>query len=562
MKKYVIIGGVAAGASAAARLRRLDETAEIIMLDKGMHVSFSNCSLPYRISETVDNDNKLVLMSKEEFNAKYNVDVRVQNEVITINEMNKEVTVKDLVSGNEYNESYDKLIIATGSEAIIPNFEGIDKIDYFVLKNVADTSELMNFIYEAEPKHMTVIGGGFIGLEVAENLRERGLEVTLIEGSNQVMQPLDFEIASNVNRILRENGIGLITNKLVSSFGEKNVILNDGTSISTDGVVLAIGVKPATNFLKETSIELSSSGHIITNENYVTSNDDIYAGGDAILVKNSLTQELQPLPLAGPANKQGRLIADHINGKRVLNKGYIGSSVIKIFDYTFASTGLNEKQILAMKTPYDYEVAYVSSSDKVSLMPNSNSINLKLIFEKETGLVLGAQGYSLGNVDKRIDVIATTIKFSGTVYDLADLELVYAPHNGTGKDVVNKVGYQATNLLDGTFKQVIFTEINGLVSNGDVQIIDVRGPQMYNQGHIKGAINIPVPMVRSNLNKLDKSKTVYVNCQIGYNSYNVVMLLSNLGYDAVNIAGGFSWLSNYENEMCVLDNNRSVTIEK
>lgn len=562
MKKYVIIGGVAAGASAAARLRRLDESAEIIMIDKGMHISFSNCSLPYRISETVDNDNKLVLMSKEEFNAKYNVDVRVQSEVISINEKNKAVTVKDLVSGNEYTETYDKLIIATGSEAIVPNFEGIDKIDTFILKNVSDTSKLMNFIYEQEPKHMTVIGGGFIGLEVAENLRERGLQVTLIEGSNQVMQPLDFEIALNVNRILRENGIELITNKLVSSFDEKTVILNNGTTIGTDGVVLAIGVKPATNFLKETSIELSSSEHIITDENYVTSNDDIYAGGDAILVKNSLTNELQPLPLAGPANKQGRLIADHINGKKIVNKGYIGSNVIKVFDYTFASTGLNEKQIKAMNRPYDYEVAYVSSTDKVSLMPNSNSINLKLIFEKETGLVLGAQGYSLGNVDKRIDVIATAIKFNATVFDLADLELVYAPHHGTGKDVVNKVGYQGTNLLDGTLKQVLFTDINELVSSDDVQIIDVRGPQLYNQGHIKGAINIPVPMVRSNLDKIDKSKIVYVNCQIGYNSYNVVRSLTNLGYDAVNIAGGFSWLSNNENEMSELDNSRPVIIEK
>lgn len=542
-KNYVIIGGVAAGASAAVRLRRLDEQANIIMIDKGPYISYSNCSLPYRVSDAVDSDDKLVLSTPAEFKAKFNIDVRVLNEAVDIDEKNKTVHIMDLTINEQYDLSYDKLVITTGSKAIKPDIPGIDLIPNFTLKNVPDATNLMNYIEGNKPIHITVVGGGFIGIEVAENLRERGLKVTLIEGGKQLMNPLDDEIAMYPRAILEENGIEVILNKQVKEFTNNSVVLNDNSFINTDAVVLAIGVRPETSFLNNTSIELSDHNYIVVNNNYQTSNNDIYAGGDAILVRNSLTGELQPLSLAGPANKQGRLIADHISGKKMINKGYIGSSVIKIFDYTIANTGLNEKQLI--NSNIDYEAIYISTSDKVSIMPDVNDIKMKLLFRKVDGLVLGAQGISKGNVDKRVDVIATAIKFGGTVYDLIDLELVYAPHHGTGKDVVNKLGYIGSNLVDGLYKQVSFKQVKD-VMNDDIQLIDVRPSLMYDQNHIEGAINIPFPTLRDNYHQIDKSKRVYIICNSGYTSYNSVLMLNQLGFDAINVAGGMTWLMNYQ----------------
>ncbi len=558
-RKYLIIGGVAAGASVAARLRRLDEKAKIIMIDKGDYVSFSNCSLPYRIGGVIKKDEDLVLMNPEKFLNQYNIEVRVLNEAIKVDEENKIVIIKDLTDGKEYNQTYDKLIIAPGASAIVPPFTGLDKINNFVLKTVNDVSKIMNFIEEKNPKHMTVVGGGFIGVEVAENLIEKNIEVTLIEGSNQLLAPFDFEMSLYANNILRDKGINIITNNLVDSFDENNVFLKDGTSITTDGVILSIGIKPETKFLEETSIKLAKSGHIMVNENYQTSNNDIYAAGDAILVKNQLTNKYMPLALAGPANKQGRLISDHINGRSILNKGYIGSSVIKIFDYTFASTGLNEKQIKNMETPFDYDITYGSPADKVSLMPNVNKIFMKLIFEKKTGKILGAQAISKGNADKRIDVIATMIKMNSTVFDLADVELVYAPWHSTGKDAVNKMGYQASELVLEKFDKVKFDEVYDLIKSG-AQIIDVREISEYEKSHIKGSKNIPMSEFRKRLDEFDKSKPVYLSCGSGQRSYNVTLALKQLGYDSKNVLGGLSMISNYEKEMQKLDKNRENII--
>ncbi len=558
-RKYLIIGGVAAGASVAARLRRLDEKAKIIMIDKGDYVSFSNCSLPYRIGGVIKKDEDLVLMNPEKFLNQYNIEVRVLNEAIKIDEEKKVVIIKDLKEDKEYNQTYDKLIIAPGASAIVPPFTGLDKINNFVLKTVNDVSKIMNFIEEKNPKHMTVVGGGFIGVEVAENLIEKNIEVTLIEGSNQLLAPFDFEMSLYANNILRDKGINIITNNLVDSFDENNVFLKDGTSITTDGVILSIGIKPETKFLEETSIKLAKSGHIMVNENYQTSNKDIYAAGDAILVKNQLTNKYMPLALAGPANKQGRLISDHINGRSILNKGYIGSSVIKIFDYTFASTGLNEKQIKNMETPFDYDITYGSPADKVSLMPNVNKIFMKLIFEKKTGKILGAQAISKGNADKRIDVIATMIKMNSTVFDLADVELVYAPWHSTGKDAVNKMGYQASELVLEKFDKVKFDEVYDLIKSG-AQIIDVREISEYEKSHIKGSKNIPMSEFRKRLDEFDKSKPVYLSCGSGQRSYNVTLALKQLGYDSKNVLGGLSMISNYEKEMQKLDKNRENII--
>ncbi len=558
-RKYLIIGGVAAGASVAARLRRLDEKAKIIMIDKGDYVSFSNCSLPYRIGGVIKKDEDLILMNPEKFLNQYNIEVRVLNEAIKIDEEKKVVIIKDLKEDKEYNQTYDKLIIAPGASAIVPPFTGLDKINNFVLKTVNDVSKIMNFIEEKNPKHMTVVGGGFIGVEVAENLIEKNIEVTLIEGSNQLLAPFDFEMSLYANNILRDKGINIITNNLVDSFDENNVFLKDGTSITTDGVILSIGIKPETKFLEETSIKLAKSGHIMVNENYQTSNKDIYAAGDAILVKNQLTNKYMPLALAGPANKQGRLISDHINGRSILNKGYIGSSVIKIFDYTFASTGLNEKQIKNMETPFDYDLTYGSPADKVSLMPNVNKIFMKLIFEKKTGKILGAQAISKGNADKRIDVIATMIKMNSTVFDLADVELVYAPWHSTGKDAVNKMGYQASELVLEKFDKVKFDEVYDLIKSG-AQIIDVREISEYEKSHIKGSKNIPMSEFRKRLDEFDKSKPVYLSCGSGQRSYNVTLALKQLGYDSKNVLGGLSMISNYEKEMQKLDKNRENII--
>ncbi len=558
-RKYLIIGGVAAGASVAARLRRLDEKAKIIMIDKGDYVSFSNCSLPYRIGGVIKKDEDLILMNPEKFLNQYNIEVRVLNEAIKIDEEKKVVIIKDLKEDKEYNQTYDKLIIAPGASAIVPPFTGLDKINNFVLKTVNDVSKIMNFIEEKNPKHMTVVGGGFIGVEVAENLIEKNIEVTLIEGSNQLLAPFDFEMSLYANNILRDKGINIITNNLVDSFDENNVFLKDGTSITTDGVILSIGIKPETKFLEETSIKLAKSGHIMVNENYQTSNNDIYAAGDAILVKNQLTNKYMPLALAGPANKQGRLISDHINGRSILNKGYIGSSVIKIFDYTFASTGLNEKQIKNMETPFDYDLTYGSPADKVSLMPNVNKIFMKLIFEKKTGKILGAQAISKGNADKRIDVIATMIKMNSTVFDLADVELVYAPWHSTGKDAVNKMGYQASELVLEKFDKVKFDEVYDLIKSG-AQIIDVREISEYEKSHIKGSKNIPMSEFRKRLDEFDKSKPVYLSCGSGQRSYNVTLALKQLGYDSKNVLGGLSMISNYEKEMQKLDKNRENII--
>lgn len=549
--KYVIVGGVAAGASAAARLRRLNEDAEIIVLDKGPFVSFSNCGLPYRLSGTIDATEKLVLMSPEKLNSQYNLDVRVNSEVTAVNNEQKYVVVN--TPEGEYNLEYDKLVLTPGAVAIVPPFKGLDLIPHFTLKTVPDTAKIVSHLEDLKPKHMTVIGGGFIGVETAENLREAGYEVTLIEGNDQILAPFDLEMSIHADLAFAEHGIELIKGKMVDSFTEKAVILNDGTAIETDGVILSIGVKPDTKFLESSSLEMTERGFIVTNDNYQTSDSDVYAGGDAILIRNQITEELMPLALAGPANKQGRLIADHISGKKVRNKGYIGSSIIKVFDLTMASTGMNEKALA--NTDIDYDVAYAAPTDRVGLMPGVKPVILKVIFEKETGKLLGGQAVSSGVADKRIDVLATAIKAEMDVYDLADLELTYAPPFGTGKDAINKMGYIASNLLEGDYEQVRFTDVYNLVSD-NAQVIDVREAGEYARGHVDGVINIPMSEMRNRLAELDKCKPVYVHCQTGQRSYNMTLMLLANGFEAYNVAGSYLLISKYEKAMQLADANR------
>lgn len=542
--KIVIVGGVAAGASAAARLRRLNEDAEIIVLDKGPFVSFSNCGLPYRISGTIASTESLVLMTPEKLKAQYNLDVRINSEVVEVINDKNCVRVKN--PEEEYLLEYDKLVLTPGAAAIIPNFKGLELMPHFTLKTVPDTARVMQHLIELEPRHMTVIGGGFIGVEAAENLREAGYEVTLIEGNDQILMPLDREMSYFADEELISHGVELIKNKLVTEFTETSVILNDGSEIKTDGVILSIGVKPDTQFIKSSSIKLDERGYIETNSNYQTNDRNVYAGGDAIKIVNQLANQAMPLALAGPANKQGRLIADHISGKEVRNKGYIGSSIIKVFDLTLANTGLNEKQLLTLGIDYNY--VYAAPVDRVSIMPNAKPVMFKLLFDPKSGKVLGGQAISRGVADKRIDVLATAIKAGMDVYDLADLELTYAPSFGTGKDVINKVGYIATNLLEGEFKQVKYTDLYDLVRT-NAQLIDVRSASEYETKHIAGAVNIPMNEIRGRLSELNRDVPVYVQCQTGQRSYNVAMMLKAAGFDVYNVAGSFLFAKTYETIM-------------
>ncbi len=532
--RILIVGAVAAGASAATRMRRLNEDAEIIMYDKGDYASFSNCSLPYYVGGVIKNEESLVLMTPEKFSTNYNIQVKLKNEVINVDPNDKSIVVKDLQTGIESKEKYDKLILAPGARAIVPPFEGLDKIKHFTVKTVNDVSQMKQYINENTPKTVTVIGGGFIGVEMVENLKRLNLDVTLVEGSDQVIAPLDKEMAHIIHNELLNNNINLIFGDLVEKFDTNKVILKSKKEIKSDFVVLAIGVRPETEFINNV-IDIDR-GYIKVNENYQTSDPNIYAAGDAILINDAITNEEHPLALAGPANKQGRLIADHINGRKITNKGYIGSSVISIFNYVAASTGLNEKKAKELKL--DYSVAYAAPTDKVSIIPSSDKMPIKIIFENNSGKLLGGQVVATGNSDKRVDVLATALKAGMTVYDLQDLELTYAPTVGTGKDVVNKIGYVGANLNDKLYKQITFLEVDEKIKVGE-QVIDVRETFEYEKSHVNGTINIPMSTIRNNLDKIDKSKKVYVHCQSGQRSYNVTMMLTNLGYDVYNVAGGF-----------------------
>ncbi|RKD25295.1 NADPH-dependent 2,4-dienoyl-CoA reductase, sulfur reductase [Caminicella sporogenes DSM 14501] len=545
-RKILIVGGVAGGASAAARLRRLSEEDQIIMFEKGPHVSFSNCCLPYHLSGIVEDADSLVLMSPEKFLKQYNIEARVNNEVVSIDRENKEITVKNLLTGEQYKESYDKLILSPGARPIVPPIPGIENVNVFSIRNVVDIDKLNKFVKSMETKDVVVIGGGFIGVEAAENLKEAGYNVTLIEAMPQIMKPFDYDMVQILHKELYDNGVNLIVGDKVSSFEKDTVILESGKKVQAQVVVMAIGVVPETELAVKAGLELGETGAIKVDQNYRTNDEDIYAVGDAIEVYHALTNSYTKLPLAGPAQKQARGVADHINGMQINNTGFIGSSVIKVFNYNAASTGLNEGLIKALNLNIKYDVVKIIPGDKVGLMPGCESVHFKLIYEIPTGRVLGAQAIGKGNVDKRIDVIATAIKFGATVNDLRDLELCYAPPFGTAKDVVNLAGYVGSNLLHGAFKQVHSSDVRDLVESGAC-IIDVREKNEYEQGHIIGAKNIPLSELRERLDEIPKDKPVYLHCRSGQRSYNAVLALQNLGFKNVyNISAGFMGLCFYE----------------
>ena len=558
MKKILIVGGVAGGASAATRLRRLSEEDNIIMFEKGPHVSFSNCALPYHLSGLIDEADKLVLMSPEKFKAQYNIEARVNSEVVSIDRKNKEIEVKNYLTGEIYKESYDKLILSPGAKPIVPNIKGLDKVNVFTIRNVVDIDKLNRFVKELNAKDIAVIGGGFIGVEAAENLREAGYNVSLIEAMNQILKPFDYDMVQILHKEMYDKGINLIVGDKVENFEENKVVLSSGKKVNAKAVVMAIGVSPEITLAKEAGLEIGVTGAIKVDSNYKTSDDDIYAVGDAIEVYNALTHSMTKLSLAGPALKQARSVADHINGKKGINKGYIGSSAIKVFDYNAASTGLNEGLIKALDMNINYDIVRLITNDKVGIMPDAKPLHFKLIFEVPTGKVLGAQAIGLGDVAKRVDVIATIIKLGGTVEDLKDLELCYAPPYSTAKDVVNYAGYIASNILSGDFKQVNVDKVRELVES-NAYIVDVREVREFENGHIKGAKNIPLSELRERVNEIPKDIPVYLHCRTGQRSYNATLALQNLGYKNIyNITGSFLGLSFYEYYNDVTTNRESI----
>ncbi|MFA5576281.1 MAG: FAD-dependent oxidoreductase [Tissierellaceae bacterium] len=545
-KRVLVIGGVAGGASAATRVRRLDESCEIIMFEKGPHVSFSNCALPFHLSGMIEDSEELVLMQPEDFYNDYRIDARVNTEVLEIDRDNKELKVKDLVTGKEYTEAYDKLILSPGANPIVPPFEGKELVNVFTIRNVKDIVALNDFVKDNNLKSITVIGGGFIGVEAAENLRMAGYDITLIEAMPQIMRPFDYDMVQILHKEIMDQGIELIVNDKVAKFEKDTVVLDSGKKVHAEAVVMAIGVSPETSLAKKAGLEIGQTGAIYVNQNFRTSDKDIYAIGDAIEVFNRLLHNQSKLALAGPAQKQARAAADHIYGRPVNNTGVIGSSVIKVFDYNGASTGLTEGLIEATKMQIRYDSVLLGPQDKVSIMPDAEPIYFKLIFEVPTGRVLGAQAIGKGNVDKRIDVIATLIKFNGTLEDLKDLELCYAPPFGNARDVVNFAALTGLNVLHSCFKQVHVDKARELVEQG-AYIIDVRDKEAFAKGHIKNAVNIPLTEIRDRANEIPKDKTVYLQCKTGQKSYNAIMALQHMGFEnLINISGGFEGLSFYE----------------
>ncbi|NLW40804.1 MAG: FAD-dependent oxidoreductase [Tissierellia bacterium] len=544
-KRILVVGGVAGGASAAARARRLDESAEIIIFEKGPHVSFSNCALPFHLSGIVEDVDSLVLMDPETFKSQYNIEVRVENEVIKINREQKTILVKDLTTGEEYEEHYDKLVLSPGASPIRPaSIEGVNNENVFTVRNVVDIDNLNTYIKKNNIKEIAVVGGGFIGLEVVENLRLAGLKVSLVEALDQVMAPFDYDMVQILHKELMDQGVDLILSDGVKKIGKDHIELQSGRQVKAEAVVLAIGVRPETKLAEEAGLELGETGGIRVDHNFRTSDKDIYAVGDAIEVYNRLTHKPTRLALAGPAQRQARSAADHIYNMPVRNNGVIGSSVIQVFDMNAASTGLNEKQAKAAGINYDF--VYIIPQDKVGLMPNSNPLHFKLLFEVPTGKILGAQAIGRGNVDKRIDVIATIIMMDGTLEDLKELELCYAPIFGTARDVVNHAAMVGLNLLNGVFRQVPVSKVRELVET-DAFIIDVREREEYEAGHLINAVNIPLSEIRQRVDEIPKDRPVYLHCRSSQRSYNAIMALQHMGFDNLyNISGSFLGISYYE----------------
>lgn len=539
--KIAIIGGVAGGATAAARLRRLDETAEIVVFERSGYVSYANCGLPYYIGGSITEKEKLTLQTPESFWRRFHIEVRVKNEVLSIDRENKKILVKRLEDGSEYEETYDKLILSPGAKAVKPDLPGINSKNIFTLRTVEDTYRIKEYIQEKKPKSAVVVGGGFIGLEMAENLIESGIKTTLLQRSAQVMPPLDYDMATFLHAYLIQKGLDLRFFKPIAGYEELEqgvrVLLKDGTSIETDLVLLAIGVVPDSHLAKEAGLQLGIKDSIVVNEKMQTSDPDIYAVGDAIEVQHYVTGKKALISLAGPANKQGRIAANNIVGIQDRFAGSQGSAVLKAFDMTVAATGINEKTAKAAGIDYDRVVTF--SPSHATYYPGASNMTVKTLFDKNTGRILGAQIVGFEGVDKRIDVMATAIHANMTGEQLEDLDLAYAPPFSSAKDPVNMAGFVIGNLRGGLVKQFHWDEVEELAGREDVTFLDVATPMEFAQGHLPGAVNIQVDGLREHLDELDRSKKIYVNCFSGLRSYIACRVLSANGFECYNLSGGY-----------------------
>ncbi|MBQ7246307.1 MAG: FAD-dependent oxidoreductase [Firmicutes bacterium] len=546
--KLVVIGGVTGGASTAARVRRLDPSAEIVVFERGRDVSFSNCALPYRLSDVVRSSDSLILMDPVDFKERHNIEVKTRHEVTKIDRKAKTVTVKNLNTGKEKKVKYDKLMLAPGASPILPkSIKGIDSSHVFTVRNVEDIERLKTYIDSEGIKDVAVVGGGFIGIEVAENLAEAGKTVRLIEGMPQILAPFDEDMVQILHKELLDNGVELYLSHTVEGISKTHIQASkDGkkVKIPAQAVVMAVGVMPETKLAKDAGLEIGETGCIKVNHNYQTSDPDIYAVGDAVEIYNALAHKPGKLALAGPAQRQARQAADHMYGIHNDNKGYIGSSCLKVFSMNAASTGLNERAAEAAGYKYDSVLLY--PNDHVGVLPGSNYVAFKLVFEVPSGKILGAQAISRGEAVKRADVIATMITMGGTLEDLKELELCYSPVYGTAKDIVNMAALVGLNILYESFKQVHVNEVRGLVEK-KAYILDVREVGEYKAGHINGSKNIPLSELWNRMNEIPKNKPVYIHCRSGQRSYYALKYLKGHGYkDIYNISGGFLGISYYE----------------
>jgi len=536
--KVIIVGGMAGGASAAARLRRLNEHAEIIMLEKDRYISYASCGLPYYIGEVIEDRDDLFVQTPEDMKVRFNIDVRTENEVIRVNTKEKTVTVRSGTRGI-YEESYDYLVLSPGARAFRPDIPGIDSDRVLTLKNIPDADAIKSLTDEKGMKSAVIIGGGFIGIETAENLVKRGVAVSVTELFPHILSQFDEDIAVLLERELVRNGVNLFLNTSVTAIEEKEekleIVLSTGEKISADFVISAAGVVPDTDFLRDSGIELGPKGHIIVNDRMQTNVENVYAVGDAVEVTDYINGKKTAIPLAGPANKQGRTAADNIAGLNPVYKGTQGTSIIKVFSLTAACTGNNEKMLKRAGIPY--KVVYVHPMSHASYYPGATQMTLKLLFDDQ-GKIFGAQAAGHDGVDKRIDVIATVIRLNGTVNDLAELELSYAPPYSSAKDPVNMAGFVAQNSLAGLSHLITWNEFEQL-DKDDYILVDVRTENEYKKGHVNGAINIPVDELRERLHELDRSKTIVVYCRVGYRGYIADRILSQNGFRVLNITGGY-----------------------
>ena len=553
--KVVIVGGVAGGATAAARIRRLDEQAEIVVFERTGYISYANCGLPYYIGDVITNEKALTLQTPKSFDARFRVSMKVRHEVTAVNRERKTVSVTNLETGENFEESYDKLILSPGAKPTQPKVSGLGIEKVFTLRTVEDTFRIKKYVTENAPKTAVLAGGGFIGIELAENLRELGVDVTIVQRPKQLMNPFDADMASFIHNEMRKHGIKLHLGRTVEGFEERDggvdVLIKGEPNMHADMVVLAIGVTPDTALAKAAGLELGQKDSIVVNDRMETSDPDIYAVGDAVQVKHMISGQDVLLPLAGPANKQGRIAANNICGRDSRYKGSQGSSVVKVFDITAASTGLNEKR--AKEAGFDADKVILSPMSHATYYPGGKVMTMKVVFEKETYRLLGAQIIGYDGVDKRIDVLATAMNAGLSALDLVDLDLAYAPPYSSAKDPVNMAGFMIENIATGTVKQFFIEDLESLPRDGSVTLLDTRTDKERSRGFIEGFYHIPVDSLRERMDEIEKGKPVYIICQSGLRSYIAARVLMAYGYDCYNFAGGFRFYDSVVNDRALIE---------